>query len=165
MFSAFAATDFISSLDLERRLVRHEPQYRLRFEHPLAAHRIHHQSGLCGRDAHASEAARTSMSRTPLRCTPLAARSSVGIFAMTAKGAGRREFAKLVTDHLLGHEDRHMLPAIMDRDRVPNHVREDGAGARPGANHACARSPCSAPRSSRCSLASIYGPFFDDLTT
>ncbi len=62
------------------------------------------------------------------------ATAAVGVLAMTAEGAGRRELAQLVTDHLLGHENRHVLPAVVDGDRVPNHPREDRAGARPGAD-------------------------------
>src|SRR5258708_12721164 len=46
-----------------------------------------------------------------------------------------RELAQLVADHLLGDEHRHVLAAVVDRDRVPDHFREDRRGPRPGADH------------------------------
>src|SRR6185503_9612739 len=47
----------------------------------------------------------------------------------------RRELAELVADHLLRDEDRHVLAAVVDRDRVPDHLREDRRRARPGSDH------------------------------
>src|SRR3954454_25012097 len=38
-------------------------------------------------------------------------------------------------DHLLRDEHRHVLATVVDRDRVPHHLRENGRRARPGANH------------------------------
>src|SRR6266566_2213311 len=46
-----------------------------------------------------------------------------------------RELAELVADHLLADEDGHVLAAVVDRDRVPNHLREDRRRPRPGADH------------------------------
>jgi hypothetical protein len=54
---------------------------------------------------------------------------------MTPKGAGGRELAELVANHLLAHEDWHVLPAVMDGDGVANHARENGAGTGPRANN------------------------------
>src|SRR5437867_1466318 len=54
---------------------------------------------------------------------------------MAAEGPGRRELAQLVADHLLGDEHGYVLPAVVDGDRVPDHVREDRGRARPGADH------------------------------
>src|ERR671935_2627542 len=54
---------------------------------------------------------------------------------MTAERPGRRELAELVTDHLLGDEHRHVLAAVVHRDRVSDHLREDRRGPRPGADH------------------------------
>src|SRR2546421_11347624 len=54
---------------------------------------------------------------------------------MAAERARGRELAQLVPDHLLGDEDRHVLSAVVNRDRVPDHLREDGGRARPGADH------------------------------
>src|SRR6478735_10221058 len=54
---------------------------------------------------------------------------------MAAEGPRRRKLAELVTDHLLGDEHGHVLAAVVNGDRVPDHVREDGRRARPGADH------------------------------
>src|ERR671936_3047534 len=54
---------------------------------------------------------------------------------MTAERPGRRELAELVTDHLLGDEHRHVLAAVVHRDRVSDHLREDRRRTRPGADH------------------------------
>ena len=45
---------------------------------------------------------------------------------MPAEVPRRRELAELVTDHLFGDEHRHVLAAVMDGDRVPDHLGEDG---------------------------------------
>src|SRR5215467_72852 len=55
--------------------------------------------------------------------------------AVGAEGAGRRELAELVSDHRLRDEDRDVLLAVVDGDRVPDHLREDRRGARPGFHH------------------------------
>ena len=54
---------------------------------------------------------------------------------MGAEGAGRGELAELVADHRLGDEDGHVLAAVVDGDRVADHLREDGRAARPGLDH------------------------------
>src|SRR5437763_1833548 len=51
---------------------------------------------------------------------------------VSAEGAGGRGLAKLVTDHVLGHINRHMAPAVMDGDSMAHHLREDRAGPAPG---------------------------------
>ena len=51
------------------------------------------------------------------------------VTGVPAEGAGRRELAELVTDHLLGHEDGHVLAAVVDGDGVADHLREDGRRA------------------------------------
>ena len=38
-------------------------------------------------------------------------------------------------DHRLGDEHGHVLAAVVDGDRVPDHLREDGRGPRPGLDH------------------------------
>src|SRR5207245_2842267 len=58
-----------------------------------------------------------------------------GVRAMAAEVASRRELAQPVTDHVLADEDRHMLAAVVDRDRVPDHVGVDHRRACPGADH------------------------------
>src|SRR2546427_6145312 len=54
---------------------------------------------------------------------------------MAAEGARRGELAELVPDHLLGHEHGDVLAAVVDCDRVTDHLREDGRGPRPSADH------------------------------
>src|SRR5438132_295085 len=58
-----------------------------------------------------------------------------GVRAMAAEVASRRELAQPVTDHVLADEDGHMLAAVVDRDRVPDHVGVDHRRAGPGADH------------------------------
>src|SRR5258708_613615 len=58
-----------------------------------------------------------------------------GVGAVTAEMTSRRELAQPVADHVLADEDRHVLAAVVDRDRVTDHVGIDGRGARPGADH------------------------------
>jgi hypothetical protein len=48
--------------------------------------------------------------------------------------AGRREFAKLVSDHILGHEHRVENLAIVHHESVPNEVRGNHRTAGPGLN-------------------------------
>src|SRR6201999_3412119 len=43
--------------------------------------------------------------------------------------------AELVPDHRLRDEDRHVLAAVVHRDRVPQHVRDDRRPAGPGLDH------------------------------
>src|SRR5205823_10417277 len=47
------------------------------------------------------------------------------------EGAREREFAQLVAHHVLRDEDWEVRPPIVDGDRVPDHLREDGRPARP----------------------------------
>src|SRR4029078_7458152 len=49
-----------------------------------------------------------------------------------AVGAGGSELPELVADHRVGHEDRHVLLAVVHGDRVTDHVRHDHRPARPG---------------------------------
>src|SRR5262245_18857667 len=51
---------------------------------------------------------------------------------MTAENSRRGEFAQLVTDHVLGHEQFHELPAIVHQEVAANEVRHDRAIAGPG---------------------------------
>src|SRR5512134_2421455 len=51
---------------------------------------------------------------------------------VTLERAGGRELAQLVTDHVLGDQHGHVLPAVVDRDGEANHVREDHGATRPG---------------------------------
>src|SRR5439155_12720874 len=59
----------------------------------------------------------------------------LAVAGVGAEGPRRRELAQLVADHLLGDEHGHVLAAVVDGDRVSDHLREDGGRARPGADH------------------------------
>src|SRR6476646_6128551 len=59
----------------------------------------------------------------------------LAVAGVAAERPRRGELAELVPDHLLGHEDRHVLAPVVDRDRVADHLWEDRRGARPGADH------------------------------
>src|SRR5215218_8765726 len=61
--------------------------------------------------------------------------SGAGVAAERPRG---RELAQLVADHRLGDEHGHVLAAVVDRDRVPDHLREDRRRARPGPHHLAA---------------------------
>src|SRR5918993_5083796 len=58
-----------------------------------------------------------------------------GSTGVAAVGAGWGELAQAVPDHVLGHEDGHVATAVVDGDRVPDHLREDHARAQPGLQH------------------------------
>jgi hypothetical protein len=45
---------------------------------------------------------------------------------VTPEGASRREFAQLMTNHVLADIDRHVSSPIVDSNRVPNHLWENG---------------------------------------
>src|SRR4029079_9427373 len=51
------------------------------------------------------------------------------------EGAGRRELAELVTDHLLGDVHRDEFPAVVDAERQADELRQDRAAPRPGLDH------------------------------
>ena len=46
-------------------------------------------------------------------------------------GAGRRELAELVADHVFGDIDRHMLVAVVDAERQADELRQDRRAAAP----------------------------------
>src|SRR5262249_39957636 len=52
--------------------------------------------------------------------------------AVAAEHPGRREFAELVTHHVLGHEQLGELPAVVNEEGEANEVRHDRAIASPG---------------------------------
>src|SRR4029077_5369556 len=63
---------------------------------------------------------------------PGSRRPSLFLTAVGAERAGRRELAELVADHRLRDEDRDVFLAVVDGDRVADHLREDRRGPRPG---------------------------------
>src|SRR5581483_5972132 len=54
---------------------------------------------------------------------------------MSAEGAGGSKLTQTMADHIFRDVDRNMAASIVDGNRVSNHLREDHAGAAPGANH------------------------------
>src|SRR5690606_36608228 len=79
--------------------------------------------------------------RTALASLSLSARGVFGlpillhlgllVGRMPVAGAGRRELAELVDDHVLGGRDRHVLVAVMDAEGQAYKLRHDGRAARP----------------------------------
>src|SRR5262249_62320118 len=59
-------------------------------------------------------------------------RRTLGGVAVRAVGSGVAELAEAVADHVLGHVDRDVLLAVVDRDRVADERREDDGRTRPG---------------------------------
>ena len=47
------------------------------------------------------------------------------VFDVAFEGASRCEFTELVAHHLFGHEDRHVGAAVVNRDCVADHHRQD----------------------------------------
>jgi hypothetical protein len=58
---------------------------------------------------------------------------------MAVEGAGRREFAELVADHVLGDEDRNMLLAVVDAEGQADELRQDRGAAAPDLDDFVAR--------------------------
>src|SRR6266540_6816801 len=54
------------------------------------------------------------------------------VLLVTPERPGRRELAELVPDHRVRHEHRHVLAAVVHRQRVADHVRHDHRSAGPG---------------------------------
>ena len=51
---------------------------------------------------------------------------------MAPEGPGGGEFAQLVSHHILGHINRHMLASVVDGEGVADKIRENRGGAAPG---------------------------------
>src|SRR6266566_3969277 len=58
-----------------------------------------------------------------------------GVGAVAAEVARGCELAQPVPDHVLADEYGHVFPAVVDRDRVPDHVGIDHGRTGPGADH------------------------------
>src|SRR5258705_948110 len=54
---------------------------------------------------------------------------------MAVERSRRREFSEFVTDHLLGHQHRDMLLAVVDAERQPDELRQDGRAPAPDPDH------------------------------
>src|SRR4051812_28351488 len=57
---------------------------------------------------------------------------------MAVERPGRRELAELVPDHLLGDEHRNVLLPVMDAERQPHELRQDGRAPAPDLDHVVA---------------------------
>src|SRR3712207_3534390 len=55
-----------------------------------------------------------------------------GVRTVLLKYPRRRKLAELVTNHVLGHEDRGKNLAVVDHEGVPNEIRRHHRAARPG---------------------------------
>jgi len=54
---------------------------------------------------------------------------------MPAERSRGRKLTQFVTYHVLGNVNRDMSPAIVHRDGMTHHLREDSACATPGSNY------------------------------
>src|SRR5258705_1065864 len=54
---------------------------------------------------------------------------------MAVEHARRRELAELVADHLLGDQHGNVLLPVVDAERQPDEVRQDGRAAAPDPDH------------------------------
>src|ERR1700720_2542859 len=59
--------------------------------------------------------------------------ASFGFFVpgVTVKGPGRGKLTEFMADHVFGHGDRHMLVAVINREREPDELRQYGRPATP----------------------------------
>src|SRR5204863_1625163 len=64
-------------------------------------------------------------------CTTLACSRPSFVARVRQERPRGRELAELVADHRLRHEHGNVLAAVVDRERVPDHLRDDGRAARP----------------------------------
>src|SRR5947209_16921587 len=83
------------------------------------------------RNAEASLSAR----RRAAACLPISGPLCPLVAGMAVKGAGRRELAELVADHVLGHQHRDEFMTVVDAEGQPDELREDRRAPRPGADH------------------------------
>jgi hypothetical protein len=53
---------------------------------------------------------------------------------MSLKEPGWCKLSQLVPNHIFRHEDRDKLLPVMDRERMSDHIWNDGGPSRPGLN-------------------------------
>src|SRR5579863_6081320 len=63
------------------------------------------------------------------------------VAGMPVEGPGRREFAKLVADHILGHQDRDEFVPVIDAEGQSDKLRKDRRAPRPRPDHLVAATP------------------------
>ena len=54
---------------------------------------------------------------------------------MTSEDTSRREFAELVSDHILGDIDRNVAATVVDGNRVSDHFWKNRGPTAPGSEH------------------------------
>src|SRR4029077_636036 len=54
---------------------------------------------------------------------------------MAVERSRRREFSEFVTDHVLGHHHRNVLLAVVDAEREPDELLQDGRAPTPTPDH------------------------------
>src|SRR5436309_1348187 len=109
------------ALDVARGVLRHEPEQGPRLLDRSAADGGDDEAGLAGRAAEVLGGGGYAHDRRLL----LQRRRSLGVLAVPAVVAGVGELAEAMADHVLGHIDRDVLLAVVDRDRVADERRED----------------------------------------
>src|SRR5438128_8275539 len=57
------------------------------------------------------------------------------VASVAVEGAGRRELAEFVADHVLGHQHRDEFVPVIDAKGQPDELRKDRRPPRPGADH------------------------------
>ena len=97
-----------------------------------------------------------------LDCHALTFSPTGRVLDVTPVGPRERELAQLVADHGLADEDRDVLAPVVDGDRVPDHLREDGGRTRPGLDHLLLAGLVHVSMRFM-SRASTNGPFLADL--
>src|SRR5256885_3767189 len=85
--------------------------------------------------------ASVSSRRRSAACLPISAPLRPLVAGVAVEGAGRRELAELVADHVLGHQHRDEFVAVIDAKGQADELRENRRAARPGAAHLVAAGP------------------------
>src|SRR5437868_64750 len=102
---------------------------------------IRHPLQLRLRSARRNAEASLSARRRAAACLPISGPLCPLVAGMAVEGAGRRELAELVADHVLGHQHRDEFVAVVDAEGQADELREDRRAARPGADHFVAAGP------------------------
>src|SRR6516165_1081596 len=80
-------------------------------------------------------AASFSSSRRSAAGLPISAPSGLFVPGMAVESPGRRELAELMADHVLGHQHRNELVAVVDPEGEPDKLRKDRRPARPSPDY------------------------------
>src|SRR5438067_1732511 len=91
----------------------------------------------CGlmRKARRKAEASVSARRRSAACLPISGPLRPLVAGVAIEGAGRRELAELVADHVLGHQHRDEFVTVIDAEGQPDELRKDRRSARPGTDH------------------------------